>query len=108
MAWGDHKSPKPYGGGRTTRPKSVYLDTRGQGTLSIGICQRCNFKFYLGQLQDDPNIKGFKVCKACRDDFDPYRMPARQPEKITPAFVRPDVGLEAPPGGFPPITGEDE
>lgn len=100
---GRHRSRKPYGGGKTDRPTSVFLDTRGESCMSIVICQRCNFKFKFNQLQDDPNIKGFKVCKACRDDYDPYRMPAREPDKISPPFIRPDVGLTpGPPGTFPP------
>lgn len=91
-----HKSSKPYGGGRTDRPASVYLDTRGQTTLGIGVCQRCNFKFPLTMLQDDPNIPGMKVCRADRDDFDPYRMPARSPDPLTLPFVRPDTPLTEP------------
>lgn len=92
-----HKSSKPYGGGRTDRPSSIFLDTRGKSTLGIGICQRCNFKFPLGMLYDDPNVKGMKVCSADRDDFDPYRMPARQADKISLPFVRPDEALDTPP-----------
>ena len=92
-----HPSSKPYGGGRTDRPSSLFLDTTGNATLGIGICQRCQFKFALSDLQDDPNIPGFKVCKADRDDFDPYRMAARQADKINLPFVRPDTPLETPP-----------
>ena len=91
------KSSKPYGGGRTDRPSSRFLDTTGNVTLGVGICARCQFKFPLGMLQDDPNIPGFKVCTADRDDFDPYRMPARSPDVIQLPFVRPDEALsEAP------------
>jgi hypothetical protein len=93
----DHKSSKPYGGGRTDRPASVFLDTTGQPTLGVGICSRCNFKFPLAMLSDDPNIPNFKVCSADRDDYDPYRMPARPADKIALPFVRPDVSLETPP-----------
>lgn len=98
-----HKSSKPHAGGRTDRPKSVWLDTRGRSLMSVGICQRCWFKFPLDMLQDDPNIKGFKVCRACRDDYDPYRMPMRQQEKIPAPYPRPDENLTpGPPGTFPP------
>lgn len=91
------KSTKPYGGGRTDRPSSVYLNTTGNTTLGIGICQRCNFKFPLGELMDDPNIMGMKVCRADRDDFDPYRMAARPSDKSQLPFVRPDTPIETPP-----------
>lgn len=91
-----HKSSKPYGGGRTGRPSSVFLDTVGNPTLGIGICSRCQFRFPLHMLQDDPNIPNFKVCAADRDDFDPYRMPARNADIIILPFVRPDVVLETP------------
>lgn len=90
------KSSKPYGGGRTDRPTSRFLDTTGNQNLGIGICQRCQFKFPLGMLSDDPNIPNFKVCSADRDDFDPYRMPARSPDNINLPFVRPDVPLDEP------------
>jgi hypothetical protein len=93
----DHKSSKPYGGGRTDRPSSIFLDTRGNTTLGVGICARCNFKFPLGMLMDDPNALGLKVCSADRDDFDPNRMPARQADVISLPFVRPDTPLTSPP-----------
>lgn len=72
----------------------VFLDTRGNPTLGIGICGRCSQKFPLHELQDDPSIPGLKVCEADRDAFDPYRLPARQVEDMTLPFCRPDVALE--------------
>lgn len=74
-----------------------YLNTTGNPTLGIGICSRCQFKFALGALQPDPNIPGLLVCEKDRDNFDPYRMPARSPDKISLPFVRPDVALTAAP-----------
>lgn len=91
-----HRSSKPYSGGRANPPSSPFLNTTGNQTLGIGICNRCQFKFPLHMLQDDPNIPNFKVCLADRDDFDPYRMPARTPDDITLPFVRPDVDLSTP------------
>lgn len=91
-----HRSSKPYSGQRTGRPTSVFLNTTGNQTLGVGICSRCQFKFPLAMLTNDPNIPNFKVCRADRDDFDPYRMPARMPDVITLPFVRPDVSLETP------------
>lgn len=91
------KSSRPYGGGRTDRPSSVFLDTRGNPTLGVAICGRCQFKFPLHMLQDDPNLgPGFKVCAADRDDFDPYRLPPRPADKIALPFVRPDTPLDEP------------
>ena len=74
---------------------SVFLDTRGRATLAIGICGRCSRKFPLGELMPDPNYPGLRVCRADRDDYDPYRLPARQPETISLRFPRPDTPLEA-------------
>lgn len=71
----------------------VYLDTRGKTTLGIGICGRCSRKFSLDDLQSDPNTPGLMVCRVDRDQFDPYRLPARQPDQITLRFSRPDVPL---------------
>lgn len=69
---------------------SYFLDTTGQPTLGIGLCDRCRRKFPLMQLQSDPNSPGLKVCADDRDQFDPYRLPARQSERINLPFVRPD------------------
>ena len=93
----EHKSTKPRSGAHANPPQSVFLNTKGNSTLGIGICSRCQFRFPLHMLQDDPNIPNFKVCAADRDDFDPYRMPARQPDMLTLPFIRPDVPLSTPP-----------
>jgi hypothetical protein len=80
---------------------SVYLDTRGRSTLAIGICGRCSRKFSLDDLYSDPNYPGLKVCKADMDQYDPYRLPARQPEKIALLFARPDTPIGTDPLGLP-------
>jgi|TARA_R110000822_G_scaffold3973_6_gene17072 hypothetical protein len=80
---------------------SVYLDTRGRSTLAIGICGRCSRKFSLDDLYSDPNYPGLKVCKVDMDDYDPYRLPARQPEKIALLFARPDTPIGTDPLGLP-------
>jgi hypothetical protein len=72
----------------------VFLDTRGHTTLAVGICGRCSRKMSLDDLHPDPNYPGLMVCDADRDDYDPYRLPARQPEKIALRFARPDTPLE--------------
>jgi hypothetical protein len=77
----------------------VYLDTRGKSTLAIGICGRCSRKFSMTELQPDPNYPGLLVCDADRDNYDPYRLPARQPENITLRFARPDTSIATNPAG---------
>lgn len=84
---------KPHGGGRTDRPSGRFLDTTGNQTLGIGICGRCSFKFPLHMLLPDPNVPGLMVCEADRDDYDVYRLPARQADVVNLPFVRPDVPL---------------
>jgi len=76
-----------------------YLNTLGRSTLAIGICDRCKMKFSLEDLQDDPNVPGLKVCAKDRDQFDPWRLPARQTENITLRFARPDEPLTSNPAG---------
>lgn len=71
----------------------MFLNTQGRSTLGIGICGRCSRKFSLEDLHPDPNNPGLRVCAADRDQFDPYRLPAPQPDKITLRFVRPDEPL---------------
>lgn len=73
---------------------SVFLDTRGKSTLAIAICGRCSRKFPYDDLMPDPNIPGLRVCKDDLDEYDPYRLPARQTENITLRFPRPDTPLE--------------
>jgi hypothetical protein len=82
----------------------LYLDTRGRSTLGIALCARCSRKFSLDDLQSDPNFPGLMVCKADLDDFDPYRLPARQTEDITLRFVRPDESIATNPAG---VIAED-
>lgn len=70
---------------------SVWLDTMGETVLSIAICDRCKMKRAYSQMRPDGNIPAIRVCsEGCSDQFDPYRLPARQSEKITIRFPRPD------------------
>jgi hypothetical protein len=71
----------------------VFLDTRGKSTLGIGICGRCSRKMSLDDLYPDPNYPGLRVCKDDIDEYDPYRLPARQPEVISLQYPRPDTPL---------------
>ena len=75
----------------------VWLNTRGRSSLAIGICGRCNRKFPLDDLCPDPNIPALMVCDKDRDQFDPYRLPARRTENISLRFPRPDVSIALDP-----------
>jgi hypothetical protein len=79
---------------------SLFLDTRGLAWAGIGICDRCSRKFPIGELMSDPNSPGLRVCRVDVDDLDPYRLPARQTERITLPFVRPDVSVATDPAGL--------
>ncbi len=71
----------------------IYIDTRGNSVLSVGICDRCNRKMAYVDLMPDPNSPGMRVCKEDLDQFDPWRLPAIQPENITLRHPRPDVSV---------------
>lgn len=60
----------------------------------IYTCPRCHFKVYYNDTVVDPN-NGLRVCTMhCgADDFDPWRKPARQTEKIALEYPRPDDTL---------------
>jgi len=73
---------------------ALFLNPRGKTTFGIGICGRCSRKMSLDDLHPDPNSPGLMVCRKDLDQFDPYRLPARQPENITLRFVRPDTPLD--------------
>ena len=71
-----------------------FLDTRGLSTIAIGICDRCKMKRTYESLSPDPNFPGLRVCdQGCKDQFDPYRLPARKTERINLRFPRPDVSV---------------
>lgn len=76
---------------------ALYVNTEGQPTLGIGICDRCSRKFPLADLKPDRNNPGLRVCDADNDEFDPYRLPARQAETITLPFTRPDESVAIEP-----------
>lgn len=77
----------------------LFLDTRGKAFAAIAVCDRCSRKFPLEELMPDPNFPGLRVCRDDLDELDPYRLPARQTERITLPFVRPDTQLTSAPYG---------
>ena len=71
-----------------------FLDTTGLTSLAIGICDRCKMKRTFVSLQSDPNFPGLRVCdQGCKDEIDPYRLPARKTERINLRFPRPDTSV---------------
>jgi len=80
---------------------SKFLDTTGNPTLGIGVCDRCSTKRPLHQLVSDSNAPGMKVCRdkseGCLDVLDPYRLPTRTPDRVQLPFNRPDTPLEPVP-----------
>lgn len=74
----------------------LYLNTKGNANLGIGICDRCRMKRALVQLRPDGDIPGLKVCQdpGCYDELDPYKLAPRQMETISLPFVRPDAPLD--------------
>lgn len=74
----------------------LFIDTRGNETLGIGICARCCFKFPLGELHPDPNSPGLLCCKKDLDQFDPYRLPPPQADIFNLPFTRPDAHIGLP------------
>lgn len=63
------------------------------GDLTIAVCDRCHFKMDYRLLGPDGNMPGLRVCPSCRDNKDPYRLPARKTEAITPRKPRPDANV---------------
>jgi hypothetical protein len=47
----------------------------------------------LDDLESDPNYPGLYVCREDKDQFDPYRLAARQPERINLFHPRPDTNI---------------
>jgi hypothetical protein len=84
-------------------PQGVFLDTSGNDVIGLGICDRCHFRFPIGELYPDGDIPGLMVCRGDRDTLDPYRLPPPPPDKWNLPFVRPDVPLINPYGDVPPF-----
>lgn len=83
------------------------VPTPGQSTYQLGVCGRCNRKFFINQLSPDPNIPGLYVCDKDIDLFDPWRLPQRESEKITGPINRPDVSLTSSDSGNSYLITED-
>ena len=78
-----------------------FLDTTGNADIAIFICDRCKMKRAHSTAMSDPNFPGLLVCdQGCADQIDPYRLAARQTEKITIRFPRPDVSVAVDDNGL--------
>jgi hypothetical protein len=86
----------------------IFLDTRGLSSVAIAVCDRCKMKVSFVSLVSDPNFPGLRVCedRGCKDQLDPYRLPARQTERINLRFPRPDVSVAVDPDGI--VTSPDQ
>jgi hypothetical protein len=73
----------------------VFLDTVGLTSVAIAVCDRCKMKVPFVTLVSDSNFPGLRVCaeRGCKDQLDPYRLPARKTERINLRFARPDVSV---------------
>jgi hypothetical protein len=75
-----------------------FLDTTGNSSIAIFICDRCRMKRAIDEAMPDPNFPGLSVCQqGCADQKDPYRLPARKTERINLKFPRPDVSVAVDP-----------
>jgi hypothetical protein len=74
----------------------MFLNTLGRSTYAIGMCQRCNRKFPLGELRPDGDKPALRVCRGCRDGVDRNRLPSRAPERISVPGALPDTILLPP------------
>ncbi len=65
------------------------------GSLAIGICDRCQQKRPYNKLCADGNSPALRVCsdRDCRDVKDPWRLSPVAPDAMVPQRVRPDVSL---------------
>lgn len=72
-----------------------FLDTSGLTSIAIAVCDRCRMKVPFASLVADSNSPGLRVCadRGCKDELDPYRLPARKTERINIRFPRPDVSV---------------
>jgi hypothetical protein len=79
---------------------SRFIDPSGSSTYGLALCARCSRKFKLADLVSDPNYPQLMVCREDVDDYDPYRLAPRAPDRITLPFVRPDTPVSTNPSGL--------
>lgn len=82
-----------------------FFNPRGRSTYGIGVCARCNIVHSLDDLVEDPNYPGLRVCAKDADEYDPYRLPPREPDQVNLLFTRPDVPLDV--NTTPPVKPGD-
>jgi hypothetical protein len=76
----------------------IFLDTTGLSSVAIAVCDRCKMKRPFVSMMADPNFPGLRVCdQGCKDELDPYRLPARKTERINLRFPRPDESVAVDP-----------
>jgi hypothetical protein len=63
------------------------------GSYALALCARCQKRFPINELTQDPNVPGLWVCEKDKDLYDPWRLPARNTEKIELTHPRPDVDI---------------
>ena len=73
----------------------LYLNTSGKNSRAIGRCDRCSAKVALSDLKADRDKPGMRVCDACNDKIDPWRLTPRATEDVTLQYPRPDEPLTA-------------
>jgi hypothetical protein len=70
-----------------------FVATRGRARLAVGLCDRCQFKMPLDDLCSDGDQPGLRVCAACCDQIDPWRLPPPKPDDFVIADASPDTVL---------------
>lgn len=87
---------------------SKFLAPRTQGSMAIGVCDRCNEKVYLDTMRPDGNSPGLRVCSSpsCWDNKDPWRLPPRKTEKISLQYPRPDTDIAIDPANVTNLDNE--
>jgi len=72
----------------------LFLDTRGNRTAAVAICDRCHMKFPYDELVVDRQNPALRVCKADQDMRSPHDLPPRKTEIITLRYPRPEEDLQ--------------
>jgi hypothetical protein len=74
-----------------------FLNTSGNATLGVGLCDRCKRKFPIDELRPDRDSPGLMVCRDDNDERDRYKLPPRKPETVSLRFIRPDTDISSEP-----------
>lgn len=74
-----------------------FLNPTGRRTYQLVHCDRCARKLFASQVRSDGDNPALKVCRACRDSIDPWKLPPRKADDYAVPGATPNTILQPEP-----------